>query len=265
MLNEQEQERRLRAVYDRLGRYVGCGMVFPSRDATPEIALAGPKGTVSFISTGIRQFVLTCDHVWKEFQKERNRNPKAEFVVIGADGHESFSMSDARVIATGAKQLDMVTLDVPNLPHRLEWSGKSFYEPTEWPPPRPVKDDTIIAVGYPGAHQKPDADDSRPAVQLRPSVFVLTVSSVSDRHAVLAENSDANPRRAWKFDSTLDDLVSLGGVSGTPAFVYHPNAVSLAGVLYEASPTGHESIIFVAHASYICADGSLDTTRLPPF
>jgi len=265
MLEEQEQERRFKAVYDRIGRHVGCAVVFPSSNAPPEAAMNGPKGTVSFVDTGRRQFALTCDHVWQDFQDIRATNANAELVVFGTSGHDSFFMSDAHVIATGAEHLDLITLDVPDLSERLAWSGKSFYEAARWPPPLPEVNDAVISVGYPGAHQHPDSDDSRSAVQLRPAVFVLTVSSVSNRHAVLAENTDNDPRRLVQSDPGLEVTTSLGGISGSAVFVYDNNDVRLAGVVYEASPNGHESVLYVAHASYVLADGTLDLVKLPPF
>ncbi len=265
MLEEQEQKRLLSAVYGRIGGHVGCAVVFPSRDATLEDAMKGPKGTISFIDTGTAQFALTCDHVWQEFMDTRSRNPQAELVVIGADGHESFSMSDAHVIASGGKQLDLITLDVPNLHGRLTRSGKQLYQATAWPPPLPVVGDSVIAMGYPGAHQRPERDGLRPVVQLRPYVLALTVSSVSNRHAVLAENTNDNPRRLVQFDPALDIISFLGGISGSAVFVHHSRSERLVGVIYEASSHGHESRFYVAHSSYILADGRLDFARLPLF
>ncbi len=265
MLEDHEHECQIKAVYEKIGRHVGCAVIAPHINASLEEVMKGPKGTVSFVDTGTKQFILTCDHVWQDFVDMRLRNPEAELVVLGSSGRDSFYMSDARVISRGGKQLDIITLDMPSLSAYLEGAGKDFYQAAIWPPPPPEVGDAVIAVGYPAAHQKSDKDKSISAVQLRPAVFIPTVSSVSDRHIVLAENTDDNPRRLIQFDPSLEVASSLGGISGCAAFVHADGDNRLAGVVYEASADGHESIIYVARSTYILADGTLDHGMLPPF
>jgi hypothetical protein len=265
-MDEAEAKRRMSTVYDLLRDCVGCAVVFPSRDAGPE-ALTGAKGTVSFIQSPERAFIVTCAHVWDGFLAKKKDNPKAELVVMGGQGKESFLISDAQEIDKDTKDLDLVTLHIGNLAERLSWAGKRFFQAQDWPLSTPAKDDTVIALGYPGEHQKPDEDATaktgQPVVQLRPAVVIVTVSSVSTRQFVLAENDDKNPRRGIKFDTALEDLKSMGGASGAAYFLYTPKGPRFAGIQYEARGEGVESAILVSRTSYLRPDGTIDRSLLP--
>jgi hypothetical protein len=71
-------------------------------------------------------------------------------------------------------------------------------------------------------------------------------------------------RVAVKHNPALNDLASLGGMSGSAVYVVDEarQVLVLVGFLYEASEGSHATV-FIAHAAYIRADGTLDRNSMP--
>lgn len=230
-------------------------ILLPSRRAQPKDVLY--NGTASFIDTGTSKLLVTCGHVVDRYHELKRENPETVLAVTGNSGTQPVIVSDAEVIDNGGRQLDLAVLRLPD-PDRITWGGKSYFKTEGWPPPKAMKGQVAVLVGFPGMHREP----SRRGLEVRATPVCDFVTSVSDRNIFLVDEDLA--RVAVKHNPELKDLESLGGMSGSAVYVVDENrqVPVLAGFLYEAGEGTHATI-FIAHASYILPDGHLDRASMP--
>lgn len=254
-MNEEELKARGYRIADTLLPYVGMLILLPSRQGRPEDVIS--NGTASFVDTGAAKLLVTCGHVMDEFNRIKVDNPNAVLAVTGNSGTQPVVVSDAQVIDSGGKQLDLATLRLSD-PDRITRCGKRYFPVEEWPPARPTKGQVAVMVGYPGIHREP----SNRGLEVRATPICDFVTSVSDRNVYLVDEDLA--RVAIKCNLTLTDLTSLGGMSGSAVYIVDEErqVPKLAGFIYEAG-AGTHATIFIAHAGYIRADGTLDRESMP--
>jgi hypothetical protein len=230
-------------------------LFLPSRKAQPKDVFY--NGTVSFIDTGTEKLLITCGHVIDQFNELREANPDTILAITGNDGTQPVIVSDAEVIDNGGKQLDLAVLRLPD-PDRITWGGKSYFKAAVWPPIRAAKGQVAVLVGFPGMHREPSAR----GLEVRATPICDFVTSVSDRNIFLVDEDMA--RVAVKHNPSLKDLASLGGMSGSAVYVVDEvrQVPQLVGFMYEAGEGTHATV-FIAHAAYMRADGTLDRVSMP--
>lgn len=240
---------KMSAIDEWCAPYVGMLILLPSREASPVDVLG--NGTASFIDTGERRFIVTCEHVYRAFEEERQRNPNACLGITGDDCQPLNITDSHRVIARGRSGLDLMTMELIQA-ERADIIAKSYFKCLIWPPPRPQEDDVAFFVGFPGIHR----ESSERGLETRTSPFCDTITSVSRRHFVLVD--EELERRTSVFNETLTAFGPLGGVSGAACYIQSAEDATqtLVGFVYE-SDDGVHATFFVHHADFINADGTI--------
>ncbi|MGC9258686.1 MAG: hypothetical protein ACP5I8_01220 [Phycisphaerae bacterium] len=254
-MDEKELKDRLEKITPRLLPHVGMLLLLPSSGAPPSDVIC--NGTASFIDTGTAKLLVTCGHVIDRFNELREANPHAVLAVGAGNGVPPVIVSDAHLVENGGTRLDLAVLRLPD-PERITGSGKSYFRAEVWPPIRAMEGQVAVLLGFPGAHRASSAG----GLDARATPVCDFVTSVSARHIVLADGDMV--RVAVKCNPDLDELTSLGGMSGSAVYVVDEarNIPQLVGFMYE-SGEGIHATIFVAHAAFLRADGALDHHAMP--
>jgi len=248
-----EFDSKMKSIYEKLSPHVAIIVLLPHRGAGPEETIT--NGTVSFVDTGEEKILITCSHVYAEFISYRSTNPDA-IIAIGGNGHLAIDISDSILIDDGGSEFDVATLKLVN-PDDVAQIGKSYFKVKCWPPDRPIVGETALAVGFPGKdrHVAPRGLITHAATICDP------ITSVTDRNIILA---DEFRERAVSNTQWTPEEISFGGMSGSVVYVFDEieKNVKIVGVFYEAHD-GLDSMIFIAHASYIDSNGKISWGRMP--
>jgi hypothetical protein len=225
-------------------------MLATTKTENPDSTDVCTNGTGSLIDTGQRRLLVTNHHVYDAFLKCRSEVPCSKLLMSGVDGTPFLTISDEQCVASDVT-CDLAVLEIQ--PAIIERLGKRFYRSTSWPPKRPRKGAKVVVLGYPGQGRAPISSDS---LGIMPLAIGRTVTSLSDRHFVLAdEDGDAYTHAP----EGPKPLTSYGGISGSAAYEFRSNPrglgdFRLCGFAYEQSQSG---AVYIAHADHINADGTI--------
>jgi hypothetical protein len=185
-----------------------------------------------------------------------------------AQGTEPVVISACAPLDKDRKGIDLSTF-AASVGGGIEAVGKHWLASPKWPVDRVSEGDLVIGIGFPGLHRRPDIKNGQEGLVMVESFVSGRVSSVSQRHFVLADE-DAD-RWVAQLDAEHEYEASWGGMSGGVFFkVIAENNYQLAGFMYEGGATWNDgstddlrSNIYVTHADFIKADGTLDHGRIP--
>lgn len=224
-----------------------CAPIFftPSQNASPADIYA--NGTVALVDTGKKKLLITCFHVWEQFQEYKREVPGGCLCTVFANGfgHPINLVEEPLDQDAG---IDLVVFEAK--PALWNMGYKEFYRVERWPIPRAKANDPIAFVGFPGACRNTTADFGNFGY----SSFGLVVSDVSDRKLVIAGRySDG-----CLLDNDGNKLppISMGGLSGCPAYVRDGKARFLLAGFVQMGRTSCDDL-FLTHATFLNPDGTL--------
>jgi hypothetical protein len=219
-----------------------CGPLYFARSLESASGVIN-NGSFGLIDTGRKKMLVTCHHVWNDFQKAQQQNPELKMLVCLDSG--PFVVLDAEKPLGEDKKLDIATFDMEPL---LGACGGRKYYPLNQKPPRKVERGAVLfVVGFP-AHFR----------------TVKDIHLSYGRQAIAMVVADCN-HDGSKFISNITSLNltsdQLAGISGSPCFLGRENfPIQLVGFVTEAAM----NILHFTHARCLSPDGTIKTpTELP--
>ena len=216
-------------------------------------------GSAALVDTGTKKLLITCEHVWREFQNRCKADLELG-IAIGQGTNQACRAITDWPLLDESKRLDLSIIEPIGI-RPLGESSRIFAPAATWPPERVQVGELIVTLGFPGKHKRLKNDDRD--IQFNATVIIDTVVSVSDRQLVMVDEAQERVHK-WHGDELADEPFSTGGMSGGPAFVYRDGRLEFAGVLYGGS-NDERGIVFVTHASFITAHGKIDYSSVPMF
>lgn len=217
-----------------------CGPLYFSRslDSAAENILA--NGSFGLVNTGQKKLLVTCYHVWDEFQKLQRKDSDLKMHVCLDRGSPVVLQEEP--IDTD-KRLDIATFDME--PLLAACCGRKFYPLEQNPPRRVVKGDRIFLIGYPGAFRSATMG----SVQFGRVPYALSVSDSSDDGSLFG----ADISKAVYEELQLED--KHGGISGSPCFLVRQGwPAQLVGFTSEDCM----NILWFTHARCLNGDGTIN-------
>lgn len=241
-----------------LFRYCGPIFVAPALNSYPEQMLG--NGTYALIDTGQRRLLVTCCHVWDEYEKQHETNSEAILAISLGDGDSNIAFKNPKNhLISLDRDSDLVVLEFE--PEEIKVSHeKSWFKISNWPIPRIKKGNHIVTLGFPGAWRRAAGVEC----VFRRVVIPFAVTDVGN-YSIAAFSDGKN-------DQVLNDMKNcLGGFSGSPAYHFNENReLRLVGFVksgvesedapnkkYQTSPDSPLPAVFFTHASFLQPDGSL--------
>lgn len=227
-----------------------------SLDAPP--ATVDHNGTCGFLDTGNKRILITAWHVIEKFNEIKVSNSDAVLAVnLGAGCTVALSHPE---IIDWDKGFDIATLSFPDLNRQTAPHDKQYFPIQTWPIPRVTTGNAVALVGFPGERRK----THRYWGSFESVGAGFIVASSSDRTIVLADQSGT--MRLENSSGQDDGIVRLGGFSGSPVFLVHPNGPQVVGVLRAGSDEmgrGAGNTIFLTPTYFLREDGTFDRGLMP--
>ncbi len=254
--------------------FIGSALIIRPATNSPDDVVA--SGTFSYIDTGEKTLLVTCDHVVAEFEALLAEDEKMELRWGPGPGQVPIQLS-ADVPLDRNSSVDICTFGCP-IPSNLQPFGKFFLKSPSWPPPRVEVGDTVIGIGFPGQHRETEIKEGQVGLALVASLVSGEVSTVSHRHFTVADE-DCTRTSIQLGDKSFE--TSWGGMSGGVFFkVVGENHFELAGFMKEGgsklvldtdgtidesedAPKELNATLFISHADFILANGKLDHGLIP--
>jgi hypothetical protein len=256
-INETHIE-KLEELTCELLRYCGPVFVAPSLHSHPNEMIA--NGTYALIDTGQRRLLVTCCHVWDEYQQQHDNNREATLGVVLGDGGRciAFKNPEKHLLAND-RDLDLVVLEFAPTSTKL-CRGKSWFKILDFPIPKAEKGEYIITMGFPKAWRTVAGKECKFGYAPIP----LAVTATNDR-TIATFYVEGN------LDVLNDIKDSLAGVSGSPAYrLTDDGELGLVGFAkmgpeesnaparkYQSLPGSQLQAVFFTHACFLQPDGTL--------
>jgi hypothetical protein len=204
------------------------------------------NGTFGLIDTGERKLLVTCHHVWTEFQKRRALDSNLTwFLCLDRANPVVFNPGDP---IDQDERLDIATFDMGDMLPACR--GLKFYPLNRNPAPVVKKKDLLVFVGYPGQFRT-TTDKS---VEFGNVTFAIYVSD-ANRFSVVSDMTD-NVSLFEKQFKQINAEYSYGGISGSPCFLVRADKrVHLMGFVHSYSES--LKLLQITHARCINPDGSI--------
>jgi len=144
-LSKEEVRQKVSKLEEEMRRHVSLAAFCRPPATTPEDVI--DNGMASFLHLPGGKFIATNWHVWTAFQEHRDNDPNFKLAVMGSGFRQPVDISDAEEVDKD-RELDIAILAYPA--ERIEEIGKSYLEPTPWPPVQATQGEDIAVVGFPG-------------------------------------------------------------------------------------------------------------------
>jgi hypothetical protein len=223
-----------------------CGPLVFLREGKPKPMQADSNGTFGLVDTGSKKLLVTCQHVWDGFETFRQRNPAARMGLLLGTG-TPILMPDKPPFASD-RDLDLAVFDFEELlPYATH---RKFYPVQKFPIERVHPGDIVAFLGYPGEGKQL----SEFVGNFEYSSFGFSVTAVGDL-AFTIQKGDDRRHLVDNAGRNVSDF-ELRGISGSPCYrLSRALKPQLVGFVKEGHST--DSSFFVAHASFIQPDGTL--------
>ena len=119
----------------------------------------------------------------------------------------------------------------------------------------PVVGEYVCIVGYPSDNV--EVTDNK--ADLNYTQLVLPISSVSDRHVVLAD--ETGERKFHDFFEPENTSIDFGGLSGSAAYVLRNSIYRFIGIVKGCHERDHT--ILISRLGCLNPDGTIDRSRMP--
>ena len=210
------------------------------------------RATFSLLEIGGSHFFVTGDHVHEKFQEIQAHSPDAQLTAYTTIPHFT-EFSGFRLVDSDSKTLDVAIFRGQE--DRVEIPGRFFipYEGSYLSDP--AKNEMVCIVGY----ASEDVEVGEGGAALNYMQLILPISSVSDRHVVLA---DETGQRILLDELTPEKTrIDLGGLSGSPAFVLRNLRYRFIGIVKECQERDHT--ILISRLGCLMSDGMIDRSQMP--
>jgi hypothetical protein len=216
------------------------------------------RATFTLLWTGQRHVFATCFHVLKRLQEMQKMNPLAEIVAymgIPSDLTKTkFAELNGFTLLDYSKRLDVAVFR--GLEDTVELPGFHFIDYESSYLADPVVGEPVSIVGYPGVNVTVTQKNAGFGFMH----IGLMASCVSEQRIILA--NEHGGRRFTHYDDPTCSKITLGGLSGSPAFVYRDQIPRFVGVVTDSSDK--DQTIIISRLGCIKRDGTLDHNAIPP-
>ena len=215
------------------------------------------NGTCGFLDTGSRKILLTAWHVVEKFQQVRADHGTAVLAVNLGTGC-TVALDDPEII-DGDASFDVASVAFPDLARHAP-HDKQYFPVRVWPIARAQVGDLVALVGFPGERRTTNAALG----PFEPVGAGFTVVAVSERSVALSDQSGT--MSLVTSGVAVADRVRLGGFSGSPVFLVHPDGPQIIGILRAGSESvgrNAGNIVLVSPTCYLRQDGTFDRAQMP--
>lgn len=168
--------------------------------------------TVAFVDTGKDKFLITCHHVWDEFNKMRKESSEMVMAAPIGPKRRLIVLDQLEYIDGNRKFLDIAVLRMPE-PAILGLGFNRYYAAERWPNESARQNELVAMMGYPAQHRQP-AENS---INFPRAILCDYVTRVTDRQVSIRD--DHGNRQQFNHEEGIEQLAKdLGGMSGSPAF-----------------------------------------------
>jgi hypothetical protein len=219
-----------------------CGPIFFTKSLQTALGNVIANASFGFLDTGSQKLLVTCHHVWDEFQDMRLLCPDLRMCLCLDRRHPVLFAPERPVVED--REFDIVTFDMQSL---LPACGHhKFYPLNQIPARKIVRGDVLFFIGFPGHLRRA----SEAALGIGRSPFGVQVHSVDD----------------WRILSDITNLKTepdmLGGISGCPCFLLEENKrPQLVGF---ASGVVLAKYLKFTHARCLNHDGTINKNPFAP-
>jgi hypothetical protein len=198
-------------------------------------------GSFGLVNTGEKKLMVTCYHVWEEFQNARQEFADLK-MCIGLSPEGILTLDAIQPIDEDPK-LDLVSFDIGA---SLKECGHTEFASLDFRHPPPIKKrDLLVLVGFPGRLEA----DTNIGVQFVRIPYALAIYDLNDRYA-LANMTNVKPIKP----QVVGQTGHRGGLSGSPCYVLRPNyGVQLAGFVTSEAM----ELLRITLATRLNADGTI--------
>jgi hypothetical protein len=251
-------ESRIAKLSYELLRYCGPIFVAPALNSYPKDMIG--NGTFALIDTGQKRILVTCCHVWDEYQRQHDAERETILAMAMGEGDSCFAFKNPEEhLIIADRDLDLAVFEFAPQGDGIR-RDKSWFKITDWPISKATRGEYVVTLGFPGAWRFTSGTECKFACAAIP----LAVTDTTDR--TIAAFSDGENRQV------LDDMKdSLAGISGSPAYQLArngklrligfarvgPSESSAPDRKYRASPGSPLPAVFFTHASFLQPDGKL--------
>lgn len=185
-----------------------CGPLFFARSLGSALGNVTANGSFGLVDTGQKKLLVTCHHVWDEFEKSREHDSGLRMFVC-LDRNPPVCLDSAPVGLD--RSLDIATFDIEPLLGACE--GRKFFPLREVRacPLNPA--DRLFFFGYPGYLRSVSGE----GIQFGRFSYAVSVSGVSGLRFI-ADVSHAKRIYAPQFEG-IETTNPHGGISGSPCFL----------------------------------------------
>ncbi len=210
------------------------------------------RATFSLLEIAGRHYFVTCAHVHDKFIEVQCAHPNAQLAAY------TTIPSFAELYGFSLVDYDSKTLDVAiyrGQEERIALPSRFFipYEGSYLPDPQ--IGEMVCIVGYP--RENIDVTATQAALDYLQIIF--PISSVSDRHVVLADETGG--RKLVDLFEPSKDPIDLGGLSGSAAYVLRNAHYRFIGIVKECRQT--DQTILISRLGCLGSDGRIDRLRMP--
>jgi hypothetical protein len=220
-----EIERRIVETHDFIAPHVGCLVITPAHSSRPFQMLGSATATLLLVEG--RQILVTCSHVYAEFQSLAASNPNTGLALMVAEPDGTYSLGDpkGRCLGELQGQADLVAFDYPDL-DMLPRSRLRYLAVGDSGIPEPSRGDIIVFVGFPGAFRKSFGC----RVNVSSMIIPLEVTDCSET-TILAAAVGTNAEVFQDIDNRW------GGFSGSLAYLTNDSGTFWpVGIVRDGSP-----------------------------
>jgi hypothetical protein len=210
------------------------------------------RATFTLLWTGQRHVFTTCFHVLNELQEMQKGNPLAEIVAYMGSS-SGLAELNGFTLLDYSKRLDVAvfrglddTVELPGL-HFIDYESSYLADPAVGEP--------VSIVGYPGA----TVTVTRKKAKFNFMHIGLMASCVSEHRITLA--NETGGRQFTHYDDPTCSKISLGGLSGCPAFMHRDQTPRFVGIVTDSSDK--DQTIIISRLGCIKRDGTLDHNAIP--
>lgn len=187
-----------------------CGPIFFTKSLQTPLGNVTNNGSFGLVDTGGRKLLVTCQHVWAGFQKERDSNAGLKMCICL---DRPFCFEPGKPVWED-ERLDIASFDID--PQLGGCSGRKFWPWRQNAVPAVESGDVLFFIGFPGHLRHETAE----CVKFGRSPFWMKVHSVDGQHVlcdILRLNVKMQPNQ-------------FGGISGCPCFLVREyKTIQLAG------------------------------------
>jgi len=199
-----------------------------------------------------KHFFVTCAHVLEKFEEMQVEYPNTQLAAYTTVPYftELFGFS---LIDSESKILDVAIFRGQQ--DRIELPDRSFIPYQGSYLSDPAVGEYVCIVGYP----RETVDVTEHKADLNYTQLILPISSVSDRHVVLAD--ETGERKFHDFFGPQNTSVDFGGLSGSAAYVLRNFIYRFIGIVKECHERDHT--ILISRLGCLNLDGTIDRSRMP--